>query len=1735
MKCLLNHMPFLRRIVAYGLVAAMAVGLLVGLGLSGTSYAVDSLSHIEAIKASGSTFVILEIVPEAGSGSMGYYIDGQEPASAWRDRLAAIGPSADASGAVTTPGPAARSAYMAGLFQTLQDSGLMGDSDSAPLTQTGAYAEYFPWTAELPEGASLLRLNTQESTDVQGIFSSAPGTGSFDMVSMPTIAENGGYVQNISSFTYTTAEPGETTGYYYSPTFVPLDLAQAEHHLGQAIYTSAVVDGSDPAVPYYVYAGTLGQADFALDSSLAYYYVDSTGAPAAQWSTATAYLAVSAGFTQAADGLPSYFSMDITGYTYVGSGEGDYLLTVSPSGELWSVFYNQVYITGGYSNNNWFLKHVFDYESVDSSALTLRLVSVTPAQLATLGTDYVNAADFIVLSAGFDPASPASQRIGAYSGSDLTPELAALIHTAAEAGRPVLADARLNDVNGAVELKSLVEELTGSEKRAFVSGSVYSFFPDSNRNALSTSAFLLPYSNTAPYSAVLSEIQYENFLREQTGEARLGTDITMAACLRYIINYSGRRTENQKTDIRVLDLEPLTQLDSGSGCLSKSTVLSWLPAGSGIEADDITIKPMSTAEFIGKIEDINEQYDLVYIGASLDNFHTTTQVVNGVEVTVPNYNSQSMVGLYYSNMGDTYQGNNALGRSSNLTYRFSGNDITAAKKTELANFASSGLPIIVADELVKAGSAGYAGGTFSAALSKSTASGHLVLTAAPSVSPAPPSGVSVSYRYQWYQWYDGGWWSDPGWQEIYGAEEARYTPSDTGRYRCAVTILLGTGSNATAYTETATVSYGGYQVTTSDTERAGRVAFARVTRSGRTYTVTIPTGYTAAGYQWYRWNGAHWSAISGATSSTLTNNSNNYSYMCAVTVNGTVYYSQQCRNNYGSASSFENQPVQGRPGQQSTTLIDFSVKVTVTSGTGGVTLSASTDPVWPSSSANCDWRYEYSGRWYSYSEQPIISDLTGGRYYCVVSGDSNAKSLVYTIGRGLDAVITAGSGETAPITASTAVSEAINPARVDCNSKLYQVLNGLLTSKVNVMPAAEAAAQPDTVLKYLNLSKPAILLNSSPASYTSENDLSASLIESNTLRFQFTISNATDATPASTRYTIHLYVDQNADGRYSSTEELTDLTISCNGSRTSVNDLQISMDGGTAYAYSVSRPLPSTLTGIIPWKLEIVDNSNANVHASKIGYTYVKPAGATKIKVLQVSQNGGFRLAASGIYKALFQNLAVQGLYDIEMTTVSISQLNSGGLQGLTYACSHAYLPSLNNSGNVSVEEAALLGIASTESDRGVIDTTGEVLQFFDQFDMLILGFADMYGNLDQDIAQAVTSYINGGKAVLFTHDTTSFYSGSWGQTFNSVIRDAVGLDRYGVSPYASSLVAHDDPLIPKSNPQARSSDTGIYAYTTLTMRRYQAFQQMLPHSSLEQGNNGGNGTASFSVSQVNTGQITTFPYYLNSKTNASGTAGIKVAQTHEQYFQLNMSSDKIVVWYCLAGGDYDKTKNDVVNNYYIYNQGNVTYSGAGHTNPDAQSDEAKLFVNTMVAAYRAAAVAPEVEFTTSAGTAVDAQFFSMEYDSADSGNYAGTVLTGEGQRSSDRAVYFKPQDYNLSADKVVRANFYCEDTAGSKYAVYDNSGLLIRIQDEAEPGAIQVASFTPSIYRADTGEAISGSLHSGVIYVFYLPDAVLNAFAANEAPFIRLCAEVVTSIESTDYKGYDSVSLRKLGLLSLS
>ena len=53
---------------------------------------------------------------------------------------------------------------------------------------------------------------------------------------------------------------------------------------------------------------------------------------------------------------------------------------------------------------------------------------------------------------------------------------------------------------------------------------------------------------------------------------------------------------------------------------------------------------MTTGEFIGKIDEINESYDMIYLGMSTDSLNTS----NGNTV----YNDSSMNGLIYSNIGD---------------------------------------------------------------------------------------------------------------------------------------------------------------------------------------------------------------------------------------------------------------------------------------------------------------------------------------------------------------------------------------------------------------------------------------------------------------------------------------------------------------------------------------------------------------------------------------------------------------------------------------------------------------------------------------------------------------------------------------------------------------------------------------------------------------------------------------------------------------------------------------------------------------------------------------------------------------------------------------------------------------------------------------------------------------------------------------------------------------------------
>ena len=123
-----NH-SLAMRLAALGLTLVMIVPM-IGLGITAKA-ASTSLNGIETLKNTKRRLDILEIVPQEKSGSIGYYVDGQEPISNWFEMMA------------MTAGTAAREAYANNtLFKNLQDRGLMGtDSTKFPLAYLGAYDE----------------------------------------------------------------------------------------------------------------------------------------------------------------------------------------------------------------------------------------------------------------------------------------------------------------------------------------------------------------------------------------------------------------------------------------------------------------------------------------------------------------------------------------------------------------------------------------------------------------------------------------------------------------------------------------------------------------------------------------------------------------------------------------------------------------------------------------------------------------------------------------------------------------------------------------------------------------------------------------------------------------------------------------------------------------------------------------------------------------------------------------------------------------------------------------------------------------------------------------------------------------------------------------------------------------------------------------------------------------------------------------------------------------------------------------------------------------------------------------------------------------------------------------------------------------------------------------------------------------------------------------------------------
>lgn len=429
-------------------------------------------------------------------------------------------------------------------------------------------------------------------------------------------------------------------------------------------------------------------------------------------------------------------------------------------------------------------------------------------------------------------------------------------------------------------------------------------------------------------------------------------------------------------------------------------------------------------------------------------------------------------------------------------------------------------------------------------------------------------------------------------------------------------------------------------------------------------------------------------------------------------------------------------------------------------------------------------------------------------------------------------------------------------------SKLYKSNSNII--KVASSISSDKLYETITAEYAKHTKRPTLTISTKPVDYAGV----GTLLTGHTMSFQFDIANQEDH-----KMDVQLYVDQSGDGIFKN-------VVDAGTGQVIKQEL---IDTKTGLVNSANQTInwivPSQYNGMLPWKLVVRDTvTGAQNYA--VGFPAYKSPVKSIIKVLHLYPTGN---------------------------TFALSKKDKNG----------------NEVGDMVVNGTNILStdeynIQITTLDVKDYDNAPTVLN--GKYDMVVLGFADTYGNADDDITNAtavkyLNDFINSGQSVLFTHDTFTFQvSGNtgWGRNLTRNFRDVMGQNIYvGKTPSPMQ-----------------------YGFSWITLARSKT--GALPTTT--------------NAKKLNDALVTKYPYVLGD---------IGVSTTHHQYFQLNLEDESVVPFFTLSGSGFDS--NDGRNDYYMYSRGNITYSGTGHSKPGSYLTEKQLFVNTMVKAIRGANSAPEV------------------------------------------------------------------------------------------------------------------------------------------------------------------------------
>lgn len=510
-----------------------------------------------------------------------------------------------------------------------------------------------------------------------------------------------------------------------------------------------------------------------------------------------------------------------------------------------------------------------------------------------------------------------------------------------------------------------------------------------------------------------------------------------------------------------------------------------------------------------------------------------------------------------------------------------------------------------------------------------------------------------------------------------------------------------------------------------------------------------------------------------------------------------------------------------------------------------------------------------------------------------------------------------------------------------------------------------------------------------------------------TLQYKFNINSASGA-----GFTVKLYTDNNGNGKFDGeSETVQNVTIlSEEGSPADGDRIQ----GNTNYALTCN--LDPDFSGVLPWKLEIISNQNAGIRDSVTNYCAVKSGIKKELNILQIKSDAANTIDLSGNARFLTytENLTD---YDMHVTTWTAEEFEekcSGG--------EYRYILSDNEDNNsVNRDESRSIPYIDDDGDG------------FYEADLLILGFGPMYSDISSNNAlRNIKDFADEGKAVIFTYDTTSYIntglskykqnggteSNYWGYKINQNFRNMLLMDRFGVTLADEG----GSEIFPQGftnlllNSNAQSDPIGNI------LNRYGSNKYIKPDNKLK--------LETTYVTNLNSGQITSYPYEIDQN--------FKIGTTHSQYYQLDMENKDLVVWYCLSDekstlingetgtdtGIYSSTPNDARNNYYLYSKGNLTYSGMGNTGLVSDM-EMKLFVNTIITAYKGVPKAPQVVINNS-NKSTDKNgkdYIYVDYDIYNTSRAYGSELSeGETQKQKVKYQIF---DMNRLPGEKLRVKYY--------------------------------------------------------------------------------------------------------------